>query len=376
VYVQNRFTNYGNNYYLQPNTNAQYDLLVGAYKQTSRPAFPRRFKVSYANEGNQTINNVTLTFTHDTVWSNFTILSNNATPTTVTAHTKTWNIGTVYPNGSADFYFSMELPQNTPIGIPLNYTLNIAPNTNDCNLINNTSVWSDFTTNSFDPNDKTLLNPHDTQGGILNDGSPLRYQIRFQNTGTDTAYTVIVRDTIDLTHLDKSSFKVIGASHNVQTHWEGANILVFEFPNIYLVDSFHNEPKSHGWLQFSILPKANTPLYSNIQNTAAIVFDYNDAVITNTVSTTFVPFLATDNNVKETHNFHLQPNPANTTTRLSTDQTDYSVILTDIFGRTLWQQPHIQPKNIDIPLDNLPAATYFITIKNEKGSTTRKVVKM
>jgi hypothetical protein len=277
----------------------------------------------------------------------------------------------------------MELPQNTPIGINMNYSASITSDGTDCNLTDNIYNWSNTTTNSFDPNDKTLLNPHDAQGGILIDGAPLRYQIRFQNTGTDTAYTVIVRDTIDLTHLDKTSFKIIGASHNVRTRWEGANILVFEFPNIYLVDSFHNETKSHGWLQFSILPKANTPLYSNIQNTAAIVFDYNDGVITNTVSTTFVPFLAV-NTIHELYppELYLQPNPTTDKVRITTDQTNYTLTLTDMLGRVLYRTKVGEVLNLpdlktqDISLENLPAATYFITIKNEKGSMTRKVVKM
>jgi len=51
--------------------------------------------------------------------------------------------------------------------------------------------------NSFDPNDKQATpKGYSASNYILNE-TPLEYKIRFQNTGTDTAYNVIIRDTLD-----------------------------------------------------------------------------------------------------------------------------------------------------------------------------------
>ncbi len=49
---------------------------------------------------------------------------------------------------------------------------------------------------SFDPNDKTGLPLGVSAAGIIAPGTKLEYLIRFQNTGTDTAFRVEIRDTL------------------------------------------------------------------------------------------------------------------------------------------------------------------------------------
>lgn len=361
------------NFYLQTGAIFQPDLSVSTWQQTARPAFPRQFNFYINNTGTGAAINTIATFTHDAAWGNLTMLNGSAPPVTSTNTTKSWNLGTLAPNTTGNFNFTMELPQTMPLNGMLTNTLTITNDVTDCALANNLYQWSTITTNSFDPNDKTLLNAQDDTGNILNDDAPLTYQIRFQNTGTDTAYTVVVRDTFDLTHLDKNTFKVIGASHNMQTEWVASNIIEFRFPTIYLVDSFHNEPASHGWLQFSILRKPNTPLYSQVNNSAAIFFDYNDAVLTNTVRTKFVPFLATDK-LLEPYLFQIQPNPTTGIMYVTHDDVG-QLTLTDILGKTMLSQSSIG-KNTLLDISAKPAGTYFLTLKTNRGSTTKKVVKI
>jgi hypothetical protein len=372
-------TNYtDNNFYYQPVGTPAYNLYTYAYNQTARPVFPRQFDLIYYNAGNTNANNTVLTFTHDSLWANTTMLNNAPMPTSSTATTKTWNLGTVAPayNNYHTISFTMELPATTPIGIPLYYTLNINADGIDCYTSDNTTQWSQITTNSLDPNDKTLLNPQDAQGNILNDGAPLTYQIRFQNTGTDTAYSVTVRDTIDLSRLSKTSFKVIASSYpNMLTHWEHNNILVFEMPHINLVDSFRNEPASHGWLQYSINPLANTPLYSTVNNTAAIIFDYNTAVVTNTVHTTFVPHLSTNNVAAAKYNMTVTPNPATTQLTIHTDLTNYTLTITDLLGQLIYTKANISTTNTTINISDLPSGAYFIHTQNDKGRISQKFIK-
>ena len=50
-----------------------------------------------------------------------------------------------------------------------------------------------------------------------------------------------------------------------------------------LPDSNKSEMMSHGFVKFSIRPKANITTKDLITNTAGIYFDFNDAVITNEV---------------------------------------------------------------------------------------------
>jgi hypothetical protein len=82
----------------------------------------------------------------------------------------------------------------------------------DNDASNNTANSIITVTNSLDPNDltaSTLAAPY--QVLPLTD-KKITYQIRFQNTGTDTAFTVVVVDTLS-DRLDWSTFRMIGTSH-------------------------------------------------------------------------------------------------------------------------------------------------------------------
>jgi hypothetical protein len=52
-------------------------------------------------------------------------------------------------------------------------------------------------------------------------------------------------------------------------------------PLILLVDSFTNEPLSHGFLRYHIAQKKDVPLGTKILNRAGIYFDFNPPVMTN-----------------------------------------------------------------------------------------------
>ncbi|MFB0924524.1 MAG: hypothetical protein QMB65_04465 [Vicingaceae bacterium] len=61
----------------------------------------------------------------------------------------------------------------------------------------------------------------------------LKYLICFQNTGNDTAITVIVRDQLH-TNLDWSTLLLLASSDNMQIHIEQDAEVVFIFDNIML----------------------------------------------------------------------------------------------------------------------------------------------
>jgi uncharacterized repeat protein (TIGR01451 family) len=58
----------------------------------------------------------------------------------------------------------------------------------------------------------------------LKNGDYLVYLVRFQNTGTDTAFSVTVRDTLDA-KLDWNTIQMIGASHAYDLNITSGNIL-------------------------------------------------------------------------------------------------------------------------------------------------------
>lgn len=134
---------------------------------------------------------------------------------------------------------------------------------------------------SFDPNDKQGFPAGLGTEHSIERNTELTYLVRFQNTGTDTARLVLVRDTLSA-WLDPATLRIGAASHPFVWHLEGAGVLSFVFEDIVLPDSNHNEPASHGFLQYRIRPKSTTPLGTRIENRAAIYFDFNPPVMTNT----------------------------------------------------------------------------------------------
>jgi sugar lactone lactonase YvrE len=135
---------------------------------------------------------------------------------------------------------------------------------------------------SFDPNDKQVVPLGTTAQHYTPTGVPLRYQVRFQNTGTDDAYYVSVVDTL-AADLDLRTLRVTTASH---PYWltvtgHGRPVLTFTFTNINLPPSSRNEAGSNGFVQFSIQPKAGLPARALIENKADIFFDYNPPIRTN-----------------------------------------------------------------------------------------------
>lgn len=133
---------------------------------------------------------------------------------------------------------------------------------------------------SFDPNDKRAFSEGKLTEHFIAADSLIEYQIRFQNTGTDTAFTVVIADTLS-SLLDIESIRAGAASHAYRMELEQNNILKFVFNDIMLPDSNVNEPASNGFIKFSIRHKPGLVPGDVIPNKAAIFFDFNEAVITN-----------------------------------------------------------------------------------------------
>jgi len=134
---------------------------------------------------------------------------------------------------------------------------------------------------AYDPNQKTAVPSGSGPYNTIIANQPIQYTIDFQNTGTDTAYRVLLRDVLP-SDLDLETFRPGFSSH--PCFWEiRGNTLEVLFSPIALPDSNVNEPASHGFFSFNIGQKPNLPDGTYFQNTASIIFDFNPPIITNTV---------------------------------------------------------------------------------------------
>ncbi len=151
---------------------------------------------------------------------------------------------------------------------------------------------------SYDPNDKQAFPTGYDNEHYIEQNIDIEYLIRFQNTGTDTAFRVVIRDTLS-PFLDVTSVRPGASSRPYEFDISGPGILKFTFNNILLPDSTANEPASHGFVKYRISQKENIPLGSVINNRAAIYFDFNAPVITNTtfhkVGEDFIPIYVSVN---------------------------------------------------------------------------------
>jgi len=133
---------------------------------------------------------------------------------------------------------------------------------------------------AYDPNDKQGFPRGYGDDNRIAPGQDLEYLIRFQNTGTDTAFTVRIADTLS-TWLDPASIVPGASSHLYSWSLSGEGIVTFLFENILLPDSNTNLAGSQGFVSFRIRQREQVPLNTVILNSAAIYFDFNAPVITN-----------------------------------------------------------------------------------------------
>jgi uncharacterized repeat protein (TIGR01451 family) len=139
---------------------------------------------------------------------------------------------------------------------------------------------------SNDPNEKLVKPTGITANKYISKEDELEYQINFQNTGNDTAFLVVLRDTLNDNVVEIGSVVSGVSSHPYTFRIYGQGILEWTFKNILLPDSNMNEAASHGYVKFKVRQAADNAKGTKIENKGAIYFDFNAPVITNTAQVT------------------------------------------------------------------------------------------
>lgn len=221
---------------------------------------------------------------------------------------------------------------------------------------------------SWDPNDKSAVPTGYNPENIIRANTEIEYLIRFQNTGTDTAFRVEIRDTLSA-FLDAASVRAGASSHNYRLDIRENGILNFIFDNIMLPDSNVDVAGSQGFIQFRIAQKADLPLGTVIENTASIYFDFNDPIVTNTVFHTIgAPFMmvGTQHAVNPLVQVRIQPNPMETYAILGISGhrfQDGLLRLYSIDGKIL-QNRSFSGNQVNIERMNMPAGNYFFQLSD------------
>lgn len=225
-------------------------------------------------------------------------------------------------------------------------------------------------TAAFDPNEKVAFPTGYGNEHFVEPGTQLEYGIHFQNTGNDTAFTVRLVDTLSQ-WLDPATIRPGASSHPYTFDLTGTGIATFTFDNVLLPDSNVNEVASHGFVQFTISPKITTPLETVIHNSAAIYFDYNPPIFTNTTYHTIGDhFLVVGLWQPENPAYEVvvSPNPSSGLTNITIKGLVHSDALQlqvlDAYGRVVVNQ---QSSGNSFQLDGatLPAGIYYFRVMQE-----------
>lgn len=232
------------------------------------------------------------------------------------------------------------------------------------------SVHCRENTAAYDPNDKQALPRGYGAEHFVDKSTVLDYMIRFQNTGTDTAFRVVIVDTLS-GFLNAPAVRPGASSHPYTFELEG-NVLRFVFDPIALPDSTANLEGSQGFVQFSIPQVPGNPDGTQIVNSAAIYFDFNAPVITNqtlhTVGTHFIQVTAT-HTPAGLPSLKVYPNPATDRVFFDAefpDEQSVTFVLTDAQGRVVRTDA-----NVRLPMQlisaGLPTGAYFFHFTGRSG---------
>ena len=256
------------------------------------------------------------------------------------------------------------------VGTVLDATATLTCANEDADLTNNTATSSVTVTASLDPNEKVAQTSSrlSNEFYFIDADDYIDYTIRFQNTGTDTAFTVIVTDTLPTT-LDPGSIIWGAGSHTGTRSLSGQGIVKFIFPNILLPDSNANEAASHGFVSFRIKPRQPLTPGTQIENIANIYFDYNPPVITEP-SVLTVEF-NTGVQANALTGFELYPNPAQDQVTINATSVIRRVIITSMDGRTAMDIPAAN-QLLNIHISGLHSGPYVIATQLATGEWLRK----
>ena len=245
----------------------------------ARPGFQWNLSASVNNLTAAATGTVTVSMTFD---ATVTFLSASSGGTLV-GNTVTWTLPSISAFQYRSVYVTLQVPPNVNlIGTNLLNSCSVTTANTDTDLSNNNGFLVETITGAYDPNDKRVRTSSQWSDNLYYIGTDewLDYTIRFQNTGTDTAFLVVITDTVP-PGLDLGSFELGPRSHTCQVSIQAGNVLRFMFPNILLPDSNSNEPLSHGHVTFRLKPTLPLLPGAVLSNNADIYFDFNPPIRTN-----------------------------------------------------------------------------------------------
>ncbi|WP_116787150.1 DUF7619 domain-containing protein [Flavobacterium psychrotrophum] len=331
----------------------------------ARPGFNAKYRISCYNKGNQPLSGSFIFNFDDNVLD---FVESTLAPSATGTGTITWSYENLLPfqHNTTVVTLAVNSPLDTPavtVGDILNFSAQAVVE-NDATPNNNTFNFAQTVIGSLDPNNIVCLEGASVPTQKI--GEYLHYTINFENIGTAAAEFVIVTNEIDADKYDINSVEILDSSNPVQVSQDG-NVLTFRFDDIALA------PAAYGNVSFKIKSLNTLGEGDAVMSQASIVFDYNEAIVTNEAITTFDDFAGTDG--FSLGNVTLFPNPAHDILKVESRTLLTAVSIYDIQGRKLSEQLIDDALTATLNISAQPAGIYILKIITKEGSTSRKIVK-
>ena len=337
----------------------------------ARPGFEAEYQLVVENIGTQTVTDATVSFTYNDAMQSF--VSAVPAASSNSDNVLTFNLSDFQPFESRVIDITMETftPPTVNGDDILNFTATVTPNENDYTPQDNTFEFAQTVVNSFDPNDKRVVQGSEIY--IEQATEYLDYIIRFQNTGTASAINIRVEDILS-DDVDWSTFRPVSSSHDYRIEITDDNHVEFIFENINLPFEGEDEAGSNGFIAYKIKPVAGLEVGDIIHsNEVNIYFDYNLPIVTNSVTTQIIELLGVSDNILN-KSLVLYPNPANDILYIKAENNvlPEEVVIYNLQGRELMAFN----QNLEsMDISDLSSGIYLVTVQTSGGRADYRLVK-
>ena len=345
-----------------------YDLQVNTGVTAWRRGFANESLLSCSNAGTGPATKVELTISYpdpvDLKWAKIPWTSKSGT-------SYTWYFDTIAAGKSIQILLRDSVTLSASVGQELTLKANVGAQDDDLDPSNNDYSEEIAIVGAIDPNDILVFPKGAGKEGIIDRNQLLTYTIRFQNVGSYYASRIVLKNWLSK-HLDWRTFKIEAVSHpNYNFEITDDGLLSVVFQDINLPDSTVNEPESHGFFKYSILPNKEAFGGAKIENSVAISFDYEDPLQSNTVLNT-IQFAAT----KEASELLIFPIPVleelNIVGQIQTLSSKINPLLVDLTVYDLQGKAILNFQNADDlivkrNISGLPPGTYVVSAFDKNG---------
>ena len=225
---------------------------------------------------------------------------------------------------------------------------------------------------SFDPNDMNAIidNKMNSEHTVSPGLTETEYLIRFQNSGTDTAFNVSIEAHFsELNNLE--DIVVSDFSHQYSYCMTDSNSLIIKFDNILLPYEDIDEAGSNGHIKFKLQTTSPLQVGNELTAVSDIFFDFNDPIITNEVHID-VSTLSSNQDI-ESEEYIILPNPSSGILKITSknDNLPQSIKVYDIAGHCHYSNR----SRGQIDLGFLANGLYLIHIESSDSRSIHKWIK-